>query len=154
MKRNPIRLTTYGALTLAMMLLIFFLSSQDGSESGGLSLWLMNTRFGRILLRILPPLTDEGASLDIRKYAHLAEYMALAFFSAQFFREIWLEKLPQKAMISSGLFVFLYACLDEIHQTHVPGRSGQFSDVIIDMCGALIGILFVFLISILRRERT
>ncbi len=153
MKQNRIRLAVYGLLTLATMLLIFILSSQNGNESGGLSQWLLNTAFGRALLKILPPITGEGASLDIRKYAHLAEYLALAFFAAQFFREIWLERIPLKAGLSSAILSFLYACSDEAHQSFVSGRVGQFSDVVIDMKGAVIGILFVFLISGLRKEK-
>ena len=34
---------------------------------------------------------------------------------------------------------FLYACSDEFHQFFIAGRSAQFTDVMIDTCGALIG---------------
>ena len=55
------------------------------------------------------------------------------------------------ALISSGIdgykrigFAFLicllYAASDEFHQTFIPGRGGQVKDVIIDSCGALVGI--------------
>ena len=39
--------------------------------------------------------------------------------------------------------VFLYACTDEFHQLFVPGRSGNFRDVIIDTSGGVLSaILF------------
>ena len=38
---------------------------------------------------------------------------------------------------------FLYAVSDEIHQTFVPGRSGEVGDVLIDTFGVLIGVCMV-----------
>jgi VanZ family protein len=40
------------------------------------------------------------------------------------------------------LMVFLFASSDEFHQLFVPGRSGRFTDVLIDTAGCTIGILF------------
>ena len=34
-----------------------------------------------------------------------------------------------------------YAGTDEFHQLFVPGRSGQITDVILDSCGVLTGVL-------------
>ena len=34
----------------------------------------------------------------------------------------------------------VYAASDEIHQLYVPGRAGQFRDVLIDSAGVLLGI--------------
>lgn len=39
----------------------------------------------------------------------------------------------------SIFFCFIYAITDEFHQTFITGRTGQFSDVIIDTIGASIG---------------
>jgi VanZ family protein len=38
---------------------------------------------------------------------------------------------------------FLTASADEFHQTFLPGRTGQFSDVLLDTCGALLFTLIV-----------
>ena len=43
----------------------------------------------------------------------------------------------------SIIIAFLYACTDEWHQSFIPGRSAQFSDVCIDTSGALLGVLIV-----------
>jgi VanZ family protein len=40
-------------------------------------------------------------------------------------------------------FTFLTACGDELHQTFLPSRTGQFSDVLLDTCGALVFTLLV-----------
>ena len=42
MKRNRKRLLVSGLLTLGMMVVIFYMSAKDGTESGGMSAWLMN----------------------------------------------------------------------------------------------------------------
>ena len=39
------------------------------------------------------------------------------------------------------LICFVYACSDEWHQTFVPGRAGQFRDVLLDTAGSLTGLL-------------
>ena len=152
MKRSNLRVAVYGLLTLATMCLIFALSAQNGEESGSLSRWLMETAFGRLLLQILPPLTDSGAALDIRKYAHLAEYAALGLFSSLFVLELYRERIPKRSARISVPFCFVYACSDEYHQTFVPGRVGQFTDVLFDMAGVLAGVLLAFLIAGLRKE--
>ena len=153
MKRNRFRLTLYGLLTAGMMCGIFLFSSQNGTESGRLSRWLMETAFGQFLLRILPPLTGSGAALDIRKYAHLTEYALLAVFALLFFAELLLEWRPKRAVLWALGFCFLYACTDEFHQTLIPGRAGQFTDVLVDTGGVILGILLVCLIRTLRKER-
>lgn len=151
MKRNKVRLTVYGLLTLGLMALIFAFSAQDGTESGGLSQWLLQTAFGQTLMRLLPVLTDEGAALDIRKYAHMAEFAALAVSSCLFFRELLPAHMPKYAFPLCLVFCFLYACSDEFHQTFVPGRAGQFSDVLVDMAGVTAGLLFTLLVT--RRRK-
>ncbi|WP_245575523.1 VanZ family protein [Alkalicoccus chagannorensis] len=40
----------------------------------------------------------------------------------------------------------VYAASDEYHQTFIPGRSGEVSDVVIDGIGAFVGISFYLLI--------
>ena len=146
-------MAAYGVLTVAVMVMIFAFSGQDGEESGSLSRWLMETAFGRALLAILPPLTGEGASLDIRKYAHMGEYCLLALFSTLFFVEVFLEKLPKRALGSSLLLSFVYACTDEFHQTFIAGRSGRFSDVCVDLAGVLFGLLLTLPVCRMRKEK-
>ena len=48
-------------------------------------------------------------------------------------------------LVISIIFSFLYACIDEIHQIFVPGRSAQFRDVLIDTLGASFGATITYL---------
>ena len=153
MKRNRKHLWLYGLLTLAVMGMIFFMSAKDGTESGGMSKWLVETAFGRTLMRLLPSLTDRGPEMDLRKYAHMAEYAMLALPSTLFFRELLLERrLPLRAAGCSLIFCFLYACSDEYHQTFVPGRAGTMIDVAVDMAGVAFGLVLVLLACLKRKE--
>lgn len=72
--------------------------------------------------------------------------------NAHFFIYFILGVLVKYALNSSGstgfkavgislLICVGYAFSDEIHQLVVPGRGGQLSDVVIDSCGAGLGIL-------------
>lgn len=137
---------------LATMIGIFALSSQDGTESGNLSKWLAESGFGRFLLKFLPPLTGEGAELDIRKYAHIGEYTMLSLFSGLFFVELLEERVPKHSLFPTLLLCFLFACSDEFHQTLISGRAGQFSDVLVDMIGVVLGVLLSYPISGHRKE--
>ena len=104
-------------------------------------------------MRLLPSLTDCGPEMDLRKYAHMAEYAMLAVPSALFFRELLLERrLPLRALGCALVFCFLYACSDEYHQTFVPGRSGELRDVFVDLAGVAFGLILVLLISLRRKE--
>lgn len=86
----------------------------------------------------------------VRKCAQAAEYMVLAvwvFLTVSSFR-----KKSKGAFIPAWLITTAYAATDEIHQLFVPGRSGRATDVCIDAAGALVGILFCFLVSLIRRK--
>lgn len=133
-----------------MMGLIFWFSSQQGSDSSETS--------GKIvaiiqkLSVIIRGHDFSPANLDIvtklvRKCAHFSEYALFGwctvFALTELFRSKWV------ACIFSELFVFLYAVSDEVHQFFVPGRSMSPLDVAIDSLGALLGI---WIYIIFKRE--
>jgi VanZ family protein len=73
----------------------------------------------------------------IRKFAHLSAFGFLAFL-------VWKALFPHRfAYVGAWIFAVLYAASDEWHQSFRPGRTAQFSDVLIDAAGALIVLLFV-----------
>lgn len=149
MKRT-IKLIIYGFLTITVMTAIFLLSAQDADSSAFVSDGLLNTFIGRIIEKLLP-ITGLDINHAIRKYAHVAEYFCLGVSSALFFRELLRGKTVY--LLWSVLLGFLYACSDEWHQTFVPGRSGSFSDVCIDLAGIAIGTGLLALICFLSRSR-
>jgi VanZ family protein len=86
----------------------------------------------------------------IRKTGH---FMGYGIFSLVCFRGFWITlqsaafRLPRQ-LRAHGLAIlatFLVASADELHQSFLPNRTGQFSDVLLDCCGAVALGLVLFL---------
>ena len=133
------RLWRYGLLTIAVMAFIFWMSAKDGKESGDLSHTFLGTLVGRMIEALIPASWGLTPDHVIRKGAHMFEFCCLSICSFLFLRELWGRILRSGG--AGWLWSVLYAATDEWHQTFVPGRAGQFQDVLIDACGALIGAL-------------
>ena len=80
----------------------------------------------------------------IRKNAHAFMYMILAFLVSSL---IFIFNKRGKDAIVYILFICLfYAVIDEFHQSFVLGRTSLVSDVLVDFGGALIGLIFFYLV--------
>jgi VanZ family protein len=104
----------------------------------------------------------EAIHILIRKAGHFAGY---GLFSLLCFRGFWMtlrgaaSRMP-RLLRAHGLALaatFLVAGADELHQSFLPNRTGQFSDVLLDTCGgvALCFLLFLAMQSVdwIRRVR-
>ncbi len=125
------------------MLVIFTASSNLGSSS--------NT--ARFLLPLLlwfdPHLSANGllmAQLIVRKGAHLTEYAVFAMLLLRALRSWLPARLPRQAGLAL-LIAATYAASDEFHQMFVPSRTASVEDVMIDACGALIGVVIYWLLA-------
>ncbi len=118
-------------LSLAILCLIFWFSSQNASTSSAQS---------GFFLQYLPFLS----SFILRKMAHMSLYASLSFCIIQSLKK---EHIP-----STLLICFLYACSDELHQLLIPGRSGEFRDVCFDFIGSCIGLVFFYLLKKSRQS--
>ena len=85
----------------------------------------------------------------IRKTGHFLGY---GIFSLACFRSFWMTwqnvARPMRQLLAYGfaiLATFLVAGADELHQSFLPNRTGQFSDVMLDCCGAAALCLMLFL---------
>lgn len=126
---------------LFMMYIIFGFSGDTGEESSSLS-GRVTEQVIMVLEQVAPELVPDGQAKEefaynlqgvIRKLAHMAEYAILAF---TWLFALWVNGLKgKKQLLVTLLICFVYACTDEIHQLYVPGRSGKFTDVCIDMIG-------------------
>lgn len=70
----------------------------------------------------------------IRKSAHLFEYFVFSLLLLRMIRNArpgWRITWALAAI----LIVFGFACLDEFHQSFVPGRDAEFSDALLDTSG-------------------
>ena len=81
----------------------------------------------------------EKLNYPLRKAAHASEYFI--------FTILILIALKNSGVIGNKRFIialgicFIYACTDEYHQTFVNGRTGQFSDTLIDTFGGFVSCL-------------
>jgi VanZ family protein len=105
--------------------LIFYLSHQDGNTStmqSGVVLDFFKSLGINIPVDALPKYAG-----FIRKAAHFTEYTILYFL---------LSRIPLKPITCFSVLL-LFSLSDEWHQSFIPGRSGQLSDVAIDLMGGL-----------------
>lgn len=141
-KRNKI----FAILALVWMIFIFSMSAQSADESTNTSL-----RAGRLVCTVFVPhyknmtASDQMALAEkidhpVRKTAHATEYAVLGILL--FFA------IPGNRYVLSLFIAAVYASTDEFHQLFVPGRSGQITDVLIDSCGAIAGLLLLFLLHL------
>lgn len=130
-------------LLLCNMLLIFGFSSQTGETSGATS-----SRLTHWILSVTTPdldqlpLAEQTQILEhtehlLRKLAHMTEFgcLGLLFF---LLTATWEDGYTSLKYLLALSFVFFYAATDELHQTMVASRAGVFSDVLIDLSGAIL----------------
>lgn len=73
-----------------------------------------------------------------RKSAHVVEYAILLLLAAGFFHSLFLHETWRRILLTALCFSWMYGALDEIHQFFIFGRGSKFSDVLIDVAGALL----------------
>ena len=136
-------------LTVCWMILIFWFSSRTAELSEKDSL-----RVGRFAAELLVPGFEEWPFekqdncvrvIDhaVRKTAHFTEYLVLGILLTGFFTDA--DKRPGIWIRNAWLSGTIYAASDEFHQLFVAGRSGQFTDVMLDSAGVLTGVLLAIL---------
>lgn len=149
----------FSALLLSFMIVIFTFSAQPAEESSALS-----SPIAEAVVDWLYPNFDEMSAeeqtdvLDwwshiIRKSAHLAEYTLLGLLCILAMGSIRSDHKRQplsasltvlKIALTAILIGIAYAASDELHQRFVSGRSGQLSDVLLDSCGVVAGVMLVY----------
>ena len=147
--------------TVLLLLLIFGFSAQDGESSGSLS-FQISLFLVKLASPLLPAAMSEELLLEraelihyfVRKAAHMTEYFLLAL-SLQLPLTAWFSQhlKPNFRIIIGFVSTVLFAALDEFHQSFVPGRSGNLTDVCIDSTGALIASLSLLLFYTLYKKK-
>ncbi len=133
---------------LIWMVVIYFFSAASSDDS--------NSKSKMIIRNVVEFVCSEKSDKEVevivnklnkpvRKCAHATVYFVLANFVNSVVCVFKRNKIYLSNLISLAV-CFLYACTDEFHQTFVNQRTGQFSDVLIDTFGALIGCLVFDLI--------
>ena len=137
------RLVLAWTLLILWMLFIFIMSSFNGvmssNQSGSIAVLIYN----------LFDISDtEKVSFIVRKCAHVSEFFILGILVINLVSKYNVKHI----YLISFIICVLYASSDEFHQLFVPGRSGQVTDIFIDMIGVVLGLLLVFLIRCFRKE--
>jgi len=135
-------------LPVAIGLAIIIIESTDSLSADKTS------RFLRPFFAYLfGPMTDEHwhffHHVLLRKNGHFLGYGTLGMtwlraWLRTFAAQPWtIAQWRLRSAVLGVVCTFLTASADEYHQSFLPSRTGQFSDVLLDTCGALIFTLIV-----------
>ena len=142
------RLVRYTPLIL-WSCLVLFLGSGNASMA-------RTSRIIRPLLEWLFPGSPEATLIFyhgiIRKSAHFVEYCILAMLALLAFRGSSKMILAARPYIPALLAALTVAVLDETYQSFVSTRTGAGSDVLLDMTGAVFGVLVVMVVIAVRKN--
>lgn len=128
---------------IAVMAIIFYLSSQNGEESTNTSNWLMD-----LIISVVGKAPDPNI---LRTLAHFCEFAGLGFLVNNL---IFAFKDKLKPFICI-LLSWCYAWTDEIHQIFVPERAFQLFDLTVDLGGIVLGTaVFSGIILIKKHKET
>ena len=135
-------LLKYWAPPIFWMSVIFLFSTDafSGDNTGSL-LWT-------VVSFIYPGATQElfdSIHFYVRKAGHFTEYAILALLLFRAFRSGARERWRLRWALSSLLIAFLYASLDEFHQTFTRRRTGSVYDSLIDTSGAATALVLLWL---------
>jgi VanZ family protein len=92
--------------------------------------------------------------LLVRKMGHLTEYAILAALMWRVIRHHWplVQVKFWRPAIVAGILAATFAMTDEFHQSFYPSRTATVHDVLIDITGALIGLLICWMFVRRRPE--
>lgn len=136
-------------LVLAVMVMIFCFSAQNGQQSGAMSgkitRWVLNL--------VIPDFSEfspekqdsvlSAVGLLIRKLAHFSEYALLGFALLLHIHQIEKRITVRLPWLWAWGIGTLYAASDEFHQGFVAGRGPSVIDVMIDSSGVIAGVLLM-----------
>src|SRR5215470_13916368 len=137
-------LLKYWAPPIIWMSVIFWFSTDLFSADNTGSL------LSNVVSFIYPGATRElfdSIHFYVRKAGHLTEYAVLALLLFRAFRSGSQERWRPRWALYSFLVVFLYALLDEYHQTFTRHRTASFYDSLIDTSGAVTALVLSWLLS-------
>ena len=116
------------SLALLWTAFIWSNSAKSAVESSGQSLQVLD-----MLEPILMSLGLEWDTLHhlVRKAAHMTEFALLG--------ALWFGGLGRTRFFPAITLCFLMALVDETIQLYYPGRSGQITDLWVDLSGVILG---------------
>lgn len=144
----------YLILLITWMIAVFIFSNENGSQSQETS-----RNVTKVIVQILTynqEITEaeeiiliENTDYIIRKLAHFSIYALGGILIYNYINTYDLN--AKRKIIISLLIGVIYAIFDEFHQYFVADRSAQIFDVCIDSSGAIIGVIFIYLINKIKK---
>jgi len=143
-RSTPGDLLKYWAPPIVWMSVIFFFSTDafSGDNTGSL--------LRKVVSFIYPDVTRElfdSIHFYVRKGGHFTEYAVLAWLLFRAFRSWAGTRWRWGWALTSLLVAFLYASLDEYHQTFTRHRTGSIYDSLIDTIGAATALVLLWFLS-------
>ena len=115
-------------LVIMWLIIIFIMSSFNSVVSSKQSNFIVN-----IIINLFNAKNIKLVSKIVRKLAHFMEYFILGILCVNLCKK-------RKDTYFAIIFCVLYAISDEVHQIFVHGRAFGVMDIMIDSCGAILGI--------------
>lgn len=152
-KRIIIILSVFICL-IAVLSMSWFLASQSGvisyGESGLITQHIQNWVGSHFSINRADPLWHGELHILLRKFAHFLEYMVIGTLVCTLlnllFRKMWL------AAAATVVLCPILGIIDEYRQKFISGRTSKLSDVTIDSCGAILGVILVTLLFLVMRK--
>lgn len=149
------RMYFHWGIVVLYMVMIFYLSSQDGTKSHEVSAGLLG--YLKVLtVFILGDASDFFSGVGknyeciLRKAAHFTEYLILSLIV---YKAMRVSRIKMKnSVIWTLILCVVYAISDEVHQYFVPGRAFAVTDIMIDTAGSIFGLTSVTLVNYLRNR--
>ena len=134
------------------MAVIFGMSTKAGAPNN------TSRIIGPIVRWLVPDISDEALGrivFGVRKTSHVTEYAVLALLCWRARRQpargvVRPWRWPDAAFAFAVAVVF--AASDEWHQSFVPKRQGSGWDVLLDSCGAVLGLLVLWRLGRWRKR--
>lgn len=157
MTNKMIKIIISWCLVIIWCLVIYNFSNMDTVESNNKSKETINQVIDTTIetsnkvgiITDIPTPEEKEELIDklnkpLRKCMHAFIYFILSLLMLNALR---ISNISKNKYLITIMICFIYALTDEYHQTLILGRTGQFSDVIIDTTGSFIGIIFCKLIN-------
>ena len=145
-------------LITVWMGIIFLFSNMDSNSSNDKSKGVIDQTIELLQeTGIIDDLTEtekkelvNKLNMPLRKCMHVSVYFVLAILIVVLLKKINIKIL--NPFLLTIIICFIYACADEYHQTFIGGRTGQLSDVIIDITGSIIALIIYKIFSTTKEK--
>ena len=138
-------------LCLGWLLLIFFLSTQNGEQtaaaSSGIASWLAKIVYGSPT-----EMQINDVHMLIRKVAHFLLFYGFGVLSTYTFFA-FIERHKRVTSCFSMLITMAVAVLDEWHKAFIPGRLCHIEEILLNMIAGTLGVGCVVLVAWRRNKK-